>query len=139
MTKPPQSASTASSTSYGQRQARKVRKCQPNECYCVKCRAPRVPAGLTVEYLPMTPTSGNLRAICPACSTLMHRRTGLANPAALWLVFEVSAPDGTLCVPDDRGGGSATSGWLPVPRATTVVVGSCLAARVVIASGPALH
>ena len=79
---------------YHQSQSRAGRKCQPNECYCVKCREPRVPAGLMVEYLPITPTSGNLRAICPECSTLMHRRICLANLAALRRVLDVSAPDG---------------------------------------------
>ena len=31
------------------------------------------------EYVVMTPTNGNLRAICPACGTLMHRRTSISQ------------------------------------------------------------
>jgi excisionase family DNA binding protein len=48
--------------------------CQPHECFCVKCRGPRRPAADMAEFIPVTPTVGNLRAICPTCGTLMHRR-----------------------------------------------------------------
>lgn len=48
--------------------------CQPFECYCVKCRAPQRPAGDMAEFIPLTPVIGNLRAICPSCGTLMHKR-----------------------------------------------------------------
>jgi len=49
-------------------------KCALIECYCVKCRAPRKPAGEMAEFVPLTPKTGNLRAICPACGRLMHKR-----------------------------------------------------------------
>jgi excisionase family DNA binding protein len=48
--------------------------CQQYECYCVKCRSPRKPAGDMAEFILLTPTTGNLRAICPTCHTLMHKR-----------------------------------------------------------------
>src|SRR6266705_111340 len=47
--------------------------CQPFECYCVKCRAPQRPAGDMAEFIPLTPTVGNLRGICPSCGTMMHK------------------------------------------------------------------
>jgi hypothetical protein len=49
-------------------------RCAPDECYCVKCRAPRKPAGLMAEFVPLTARTGNLRAICPVCERLMHKR-----------------------------------------------------------------
>jgi hypothetical protein len=49
-------------------------RCSPFECYCVKCRAPRKPAGDIAEYIPLAPKTGNLRAICPVCFRLMHKR-----------------------------------------------------------------
>jgi hypothetical protein len=52
----------------------KHKKCAPAECYCVKCREPRKPAGDMAEFIPLTPRTGNLRAICPACGRLMHKR-----------------------------------------------------------------
>ena len=48
--------------------------CQPEECFCVKCRGPRRPAADMAEFIPLTPTLGNLRGICPICGTLMHKR-----------------------------------------------------------------
>lgn len=47
--------------------------CPPGHFYCLKCRTPRKPAGGLVEYIARTDISGNLRAICPDCETLMHR------------------------------------------------------------------
>lgn len=51
----------------------------PNHIFCVKCRMPKVPAGNMAEYVPITSTSGNLRAICPECETLIHRRVSRAQ------------------------------------------------------------
>ena len=49
-------------------------KCLPHECFCVKCRAPRAPEGGMVEFVPLTPTNGNMRALCPTCGTVMYKR-----------------------------------------------------------------
>ena len=53
--------------------------CPPGQCFCVKCKASRVPDGAMAEFIVITPTTGNLRALCPACGTLMHRRTSVAQ------------------------------------------------------------
>lgn len=42
--------------------------------YCFRCRAPRRPAMGMVDYVPITSISGNLKALCAECGTLMHRR-----------------------------------------------------------------
>ena len=47
--------------------------------YCFRCRAPRRPAMGMVDYVPITTVSGNLRAFCIECETLMHRRARLAD------------------------------------------------------------
>ena len=57
--------------------------CPPGCCFCVKCKAVNVPAGAMAEYFAITSTSGNLRAICPTCGNLMHRRTSLAQLATV--------------------------------------------------------
>src|SRR3569833_1946066 len=54
-------------------EARK-RPCRPGTLYCFRCRQPRAPALGMVDYIPVTATSGNLRAICEHCETIMHRR-----------------------------------------------------------------
>lgn len=55
------------------------RTCQPGEIYCVRCRAPKEPAGDMADYEPLTATLGNLIAICSDCETLMYRRVSLSK------------------------------------------------------------
>ena len=43
-----------------------------------------------VDFLPLSQTSGNLRAICPVCTTLMHRRLSVTQLDALRAMLEVS-------------------------------------------------
>src|SRR3989344_8949580 len=61
------------------RRAKNKRPCQPGEIYCVRCRAPKAPAGDMAEYQTMTETLGNLIAICPDCGSIMNRRVSLAK------------------------------------------------------------
>ena len=56
------------------RNARRKRPCPPGMLYCFRCREPRPPALAMVDYVPLNATSGNLRAICAICETVMHRR-----------------------------------------------------------------
>jgi hypothetical protein len=55
------------------RRANRKRPCGPGQMYCVRCRAPKFPAGDIAEYLPLTVKIGNLTAICPDCNSMMHR------------------------------------------------------------------
>lgn len=48
--------------------------CQLDECFCFSCREPRKPAFGMAEFIPITATGGNLRALCAECSTIMHKR-----------------------------------------------------------------
>ena len=61
------------------RRAKNKRPCQPGEIYCVRCRAPKAPAGAMADYEPVTETLGNLIAICPDCNAIMNRRVSLAK------------------------------------------------------------
>jgi excisionase family DNA binding protein len=72
--------------------ARRTRrqKCQPDECFCVKCRVPRKPAGCMAEYVPLAFKTGNLRAICPVCFRLMHKRIRCDALEALRKVLTVT-------------------------------------------------
>jgi hypothetical protein len=65
-------------------QARRTRDkwpCQPGEIYCVRCRAPKQPAGDVADYLPITESLGNLEGICPDCDTMIYRRASKAKLA----------------------------------------------------------
>jgi Helix-turn-helix domain len=61
------------------RRASKKQPCQPGEIYCVRCRAPKTPAGDMVDYQPVTDNFGNLAAICPDCESIMNRRVSLTK------------------------------------------------------------
>jgi hypothetical protein len=62
-----------------QRNAVRKRPCPPGALYCFRCREPRLPAQGMVDYLPIREDSGNLRAFCEICETLMHRRVRKAE------------------------------------------------------------
>ena len=66
-------------------------KLRLNECYCLKCRAPREPALGMADYVPLTPTTGNLRALCSTCTTVMHKAVPLAALAELAGILDVTA------------------------------------------------
>lgn len=57
----------------------KKTRLKPGELYCVKCHAPKRPALGMADYAPFNDCTGNLKGLCPACETLMHRRVSLAR------------------------------------------------------------
>ena len=61
------------------RRTKNKRTCQPGEIYCVRCRAPRAPAGDMADYQPVTETLGNLIGICTRCDAMMYRRVSLTK------------------------------------------------------------
>ena len=74
------------------RRAKNKRTCQPGEIYCMRCRAPRAPAGAMVDYLPATATLGNLAAMCSACESMMYRRVSLAKLAQVRGNLDITMP-----------------------------------------------
>ena len=63
------------------RRTKNKRPCQPGEIFCVRCPAPKRPAGDMAEYLPITESLGNLEGICPDCDAMIHRRASKARLA----------------------------------------------------------
>ena len=61
------------------RNANRKRPCPPGTLYCFKCRGPRPPALGMVDFHSTKAMSGNIRAICDACETVMHRRASKAS------------------------------------------------------------
>ena len=61
-----------------QRKAAK-RPCQPGQMYCFKCKEPKAPALGMVEYAATNAATGNLKALCETCGTLMCQRIRLAR------------------------------------------------------------
>ena len=65
------------------RRAKKKRPCAAGEMYCLRCRAPRTPAGRMADFIPKTDALGNLVGICPECSTMMYQRASVARLCAI--------------------------------------------------------
>ena len=65
------------------RNASRKRPCPPGTLYCVRCRVPRRPALGMVDYLSINARSGNVRAICETCETVMNRRASKAALASI--------------------------------------------------------
>lgn len=65
-------------------------KLRLDECYCLKCRSARTPALGVVEYVPMTVSTGNVRALCSVCATLMHKAISKSSLSALQSILEVT-------------------------------------------------
>jgi hypothetical protein len=65
------------------RNASRKRPCPPGTLYCFRCREPRPPALGMVDYLSINAKSGNVRAICATCETVMHRRGSKAALASI--------------------------------------------------------
>ncbi len=80
------------------RNASRKQPCQPGTLYCFRCREPRKPALGMVEYMPITPASGNLRAMCEACETMMHRRTRKAEIGKVMPGYAVQFAEAGICV-----------------------------------------
>lgn len=74
---------------FKRRNAERKSPCGPGMLYCLRCRQPRPPALEMVEYIPITQSSGNVRALCGVCETLMHRRVSLAAVALVMPGIEI--------------------------------------------------
>ena len=62
----------------------KRQPCGPGRFYCLRCRAPRPPAGEMVDFVATSASGmvGTLQALCPACDGLMQRRTSRTGEAS---------------------------------------------------------
>ena len=67
-------------------------RCGPGQFYCLRCRAPKEPASRKADYVPITPTSGNLRGICRDCGCRVYRRVALRKLAVSAGNLEVQLP-----------------------------------------------
>ncbi|WP_156363624.1 helix-turn-helix domain-containing protein [Sphingomonas sp. Leaf357] len=61
------------------RNADRKRPCGPGMIFCFRCRVPCAPALGMVDYVPLNPATGNLRALCETCGGMMHRRARQAD------------------------------------------------------------
>lgn len=76
------------------RRKRNKQKCKPEELYCLKCRAPRMPAESMADYTPQTDLVGNLSAICPDCHSIMNKRVSRSKLEELVRKTDITFPQG---------------------------------------------
>jgi hypothetical protein len=82
---------------------RMKRPCAAGQLYCVRCRAPRRPGTTTIEYVPVTSASGNLRGRCADCGTLMFRRVSLQKLSAVAGDLSVTLSEARQTIRDSDG------------------------------------
>jgi hypothetical protein len=75
-----------------ERRKRDKRRCGVGELYCMRCRAPRAPAGDTVELHDLNGRSLNLRGRCQQCGTVMHKRVSRSLLPRLKEILKVARP-----------------------------------------------
>ena len=73
------------------RQSRK-RRCKRFEIYCLRCRAPKRPAGDMADYSRLSDSAGRLVGLCPDCNGVMNRYVNVASLAEIRAVLDVSIP-----------------------------------------------
>jgi hypothetical protein len=78
------------------RNAKRKRPCGPGKLYCFRCRQPRPPAFGLIEYVALTARSGNLKAFCETCETVMHRKVCRAELEAKMPGMQVQFSDRQL-------------------------------------------
>ncbi|MXO65301.1 helix-turn-helix domain-containing protein [Altericroceibacterium endophyticum] len=66
-----------------EQKAKRRQPCPPGTMYCLRCRQPREPALGMVDFSPLRPGTGNLKAICCQCGAVMHRRARQADLARI--------------------------------------------------------
>lgn len=64
------------------------------ELYCFGCRQPRTPAGRMADYVPLTNSTGNLKALCECCTSVMHKAVSRRSLERLAALLDLSFPQG---------------------------------------------
>jgi Helix-turn-helix domain len=83
-----------------ERRAAGKRPCRLDECYCLKCRAPRRPAFAEVEFTQIRPTKGNLLALCEVCAGIMRKHISIGRLAELQSLLTVKIRQGRTRLTD---------------------------------------
>jgi hypothetical protein len=71
-------------------------RCKLGEFYCLRCRAPKRPAGDMADYHPHTASRGLLSGICPTCGRMIYRAASLAKVEQISGGLDVAFPQGEI-------------------------------------------
>ena len=84
------------------RRTKNKQTCKPGEIYCVRCRAPKVPAGDMADCNLVNDKIWNLVAICPDCDTIMNQRISLAKLELIRRKMDISLPQALQHIVDSN-------------------------------------
>lgn len=74
------------------RRAKARQTCPAGHLFCVRCRAPKVPALQMADYIAFNTATGNLQGICPDCGTFINRRVAFAKVNAIRGNLDIKLP-----------------------------------------------
>ncbi len=74
----------------GYRRAKSKTKLALHHLYCLGCKAPKEPDGKFTEYTQVTPTTGMLKGLCPACGNIINKVVRRADLEAIRARIEVT-------------------------------------------------
>ena len=77
-----------------QRRANSKITLQPDQLYCLSCKAGRQPMGLMIDVLPQTTQTARLVGLCDVCGGTCNRMISIAKLDQLRLIFDVAINEG---------------------------------------------
>ena len=84
------------------RRTKNKQTCKPGEIYCVRCRAPKAPAGGMADCNLVNGKIWNLVAICPDCDSIMNQRISLAKLELIRTKMDISLPQALQHIVDSN-------------------------------------
>lgn len=67
---------------------------QPDQLYCLSCKAGRKPMGLMVDCIPQTPKTARLLGLCEVCGGTCNRMISQTRIGHFSQIFEVAIKEG---------------------------------------------
>ena len=67
---------------------------KPDQLYCLRCKAGRVPMGLLVDCIPQTPTTARLLGLCETCGGTCNRMISRSKIDHFSQIFDVAIKEG---------------------------------------------
>ncbi|SMY06990.1 helix-turn-helix domain-containing protein [Flavimaricola marinus] len=77
-------------TFLGHRRSEAKTKMALHHLFCLGCKSPQEPDGKFAEYTQKTPTTGMLKALCPACGCILNKVVKRADLEAIRAKIEVA-------------------------------------------------
>ncbi|PVH27724.1 helix-turn-helix domain-containing protein [Pararhodobacter oceanensis] len=72
------------------RQGKAKAKLQPDQLYCMSCKAPRRPWGMLVDLIDQPGSTARIMGLCEACQMPSFRMIGKAQIPQLGQIFDVT-------------------------------------------------